>query len=913
MLLTGIMVIAGWSLALPALAQPMPWLPAMVPNTAVSLVLLSTALLLVRRGDGSATRRTVAAVSAATVVVLATITIVESLGHWHTGVDPVFSRGSAAALVMLGSALLVLDAKPARRADLSEVLAVGATLVALLTIAGYLYGATDLYQSAKSGTGMAPHTAAAILVLSASILCARPDRPLIALVASMRAGGFAVRRLLLGGPAILALGFLVTLGLRRSLYGEPFAAALLAVAAMTIAIVLVLSTGRALDRVDALRTESERALAEREVRLRDLIDKASDGIFIADLDGRYMEVNDAVCRMVGYSREEMLGKTIMDLLPDDEIPRLKTSKADLLHGGSQVDEWRLHRSDGTFVPVEVSTKILPDGRWQGLVRDISLRKELEHAGEAVFEALGAAPLTSVRTVLQTIATEVQSVANAEYVALGLNGSDSRPFDPGVFVGLPPEQASLIGRVPRAVSLLGIVAAENRTVRVANVREHPGFLGVPPYHPQITSFLGVPIRRDGRWIGNLYLANKRGGSEFSAADERVVERIAAQAGTAIETARLYQAEGLRRAWLQAVIDQMPEGVILLDATGTIRVESRSIQAYARATGQRDQFGQAIKYELFTPDGDRVPLDDQPQIRAIRSGLTTMRHELLLQRQTGGLVPMLVSAAPVFDTEGKQSGAVAIFQDISAQKDLERLRKEWASVVAHDLRQPLGVIVLDADALTDMPDAAQAPEYQRAIERIRRSARQMNKMIDDLADVSLIEARRLKLDCAETDLARLLEDAVDRLSRLAGGHPVRLSKTIDSAPAIVDAARIEQVLGNLITNAAKYGEPGGEIGVRLSRSGDDSEVAVVNRGRGIPAADLPKLFERFSRREASRQSGVPGLGLGLYISKGLVEAHGGRIRAESVIDGVTTFVFTLPRVLVPPFSHPQRELQTSTAAF
>jgi signal transduction histidine kinase len=170
--------------------------------------------------------------------------------------------------------------------------------------------------------------------------------------------------------------------------------------------------------------------------------------------------------------------------------------------------------------------------------------------------------------------------------------------------------------------------------------------------------------------------------------------------------------------------------------------------------------------------------------------------------------------------------------------------------------------------------------------------MNKMIDDLLDVSLIEARRLSLSCEETDLAVWIEDAVERLSSMASGHPIRLSKPAGPAAAFVDAGRIEQVLSNLISNAAKYGEPGAEIGIRLSRTGDEFEVAVTNRGPGILPEGQSRLFDRFSRSEDARRSGLAGLGLGLYICKGLVEAHGGRIWAESVPGETTTFLFTIP---------------------
>jgi len=447
---------------------------------------------------------------------------------------------------------------------------------------------------------VAPHTTLCILLLSAGVVCARPNRALTRLVTSPLAGGFVVRRLLIAAFVIPLIGLLVLIGQRGSLYGGPFAAALFAVICMAVTVGFVLATGRLLDRVDAARTASERAVAEREVRLHDVIEKASDGVFIADLDGRYVEVNQAGCRMLGYRRDEIIGKTIKDLIPASDVPKLEAARQLLLSGDVQMDEWNLKRSDGTYLPVEVSAKILPGGRWQGLVRDISIRKMLEQ-------------------------------------------------------------------------------------------------------------------------------------------------------------------------------------------------------------QRD---------------------------------------------------------------------------------------EWTTVVAHDLRQPIGVILVDGDTVARLFANRRFEECQKSIDRIRRSARRLDRMIDDLLDMSRIETRHLALERVDADLASWLDDAIERLALLASGHPVRLRTRLRPARVFVDPARIEQVVANLITNAAKYGEPHGVILVDLSRRGDEVEVAVTNRGQGIPPEDLPNLFQRFTRSPSTAGSGISGLGLGLYICKGLIEAHGGRIRAESVPGSLTTFAFTLP---------------------
>src|SRR5262249_12532406 len=237
---------------------------------------------------------------------------------------------------------------------------------------------------------------------------------------------------------IPVLGLVVMLGQRRSLYDEPYAEALLAVVAMAIVVGLVMSIGHTLDRMDAARTASERAVVEREERLRDLIQQASDGVFIANADGYVTEVNDAGCRMLGYPRDEIVGRALMDFIPARDHPRLDVAKAMLVRGRTQVDEWTVLRRDGSQLPVEVSSKILRGGRWKGLVRDISARKEVERASDAVAEAVTGSPESSLHAVLENIALGAKLVANAEYAAFGLASDGDHPFDPWVFVGMTPE-------------------------------------------------------------------------------------------------------------------------------------------------------------------------------------------------------------------------------------------------------------------------------------------------------------------------------------------------------------------------------------------------------------------------------------------------------------------------------------------
>jgi signal transduction histidine kinase len=348
-------------------------------------------------------------------------------------------------------------------------------------------------------------------------------------------------------------------------------------------------------------------------------------------------------------------------------------------------------------------------------------------------------------------------------------------------------------------------------------------------------------------------------------------LALRAGIALETARLYETEALQAAWLQNVIDQIPEGLVLVDAAGKT-TSNRSLRAML--------------------GGESLRVEELALARAYQRGETVRDVAREALRPDGARVSLLIHAAPVYASDGKVIGASAIVQDVTARKELERLREEWSSVIAHDLRQPVTVVGLGARAIAAAHEGPLSPREAEALGRISRAADRLDRMIRDLVDASRLEAHRMTLERRAVPLAGLVREVLDRHQDVLGDQPVRVVASAD--PAVwVDPDRVEQVLVNLLANAVRYGEPGAEIRVDVEAVGDEAEIAVTNRGRGIAAEELPRLFERSARGEEGARRRKEGLGLGLYICKGLVEAHGGRIWAESVPGDTTTFHVRLPR--------------------
>ncbi len=353
-------------------------------------------------------------------------------------------------------------------------------------------------------------------------------------------------------------------------------------------------------------------------------------------------------------------------------------------------------------------------------------------------------------------------------------------------------------------------------------------------------------------------------------------------------RLLEQLDTERKRLEAVLDQMPGAVVLTDANGHILLQNRAALMLSDTNERHHE--NAMAFDIRLPSGKPPSPEMLPLTRAMREGITTQSIELLIRRSDGELTPVLASAAPIRGPSGEFVGAVAVFQDIIRLKHLERLREEWTSIIAHDLRQPIMTILMSAELFEQRIKEDSRILDPRALHHIIRSAKKIERMIGDLMDVSLIEAQRLTLDIQEMDARALISEVLDEMTSQLQEHLTRL-QVHGLIPSIrADRERIEQVLTNLLSNAAKYGESGTPIDVVLESHDDELEITVTNRGRGLEPDELKSIFARFHRGRAATEA--TGVGLGLYISKGLVEAHGGRMWAESSSGETTTFHFTLP---------------------
>ena len=534
-----------------------------------------------------------------------------------------------------------------------------------------------------------------------------------------------------------------------------------------------------------------------------------------------------------------------------------------------------------------------------LRREIAtLRDRLSGLSEA---SLRISRSLDLDTVLQGVIDGARSLTGARYGAL-VAFDDSGGIETLMTSGITPEERPRFGDLPKGLGLLQYLNEIEGPLRLADIGTHPRSVGFPEGHPPMKTFLGTPVVHLGERLGNIYLTEKEGGREFSLEDEETLVMFASQAGMAIVNARRYSDEHRARADLEALINISPVGVLVFDAkTGdlvSLNQESRRIVHGLRAPGR----SQAEILSVLTfrrPDGREIPLAELPTQRALKSGETVRAEEIIIQLPDGQAVTTVINATPIFSEEGAVVSVVATVQDMTPLEDLERLRAEFLGMVSHELRTPLTTIKGSAATLLTASSTLSPAEMGDFFRIIDEQADHMRGLISDLLDVTRIEAGSLSVTPEPTVVAALVNQAREVFLRGGARNSIEVDLPPDLPRIGADRQRMMQVLTNLLSNASKYSPD--QSAIRVSASVEDVYVAisVSDEGRGLSAERLPHLFRMYSRIDSENLGRHPaGEGLGLAICKGIVEAHGGRIRAESEGPGLgTRFTFTVPAVDEP----------------
>jgi PAS domain S-box-containing protein len=426
---------------------------------------------------------------------------------------------------------------------------------------------------------------------------------------------------------------------------------------------------------------------------------------------------------------------------------------------------------------------------------------------------------------------------------------------------------------------------------------------------LTSAIIVPLIVREQTLGVMSLFSTQPRRRYGPADLTMAQALADRAALAVDNARLYREaqERLRReqtaradaerlaAERAAILGQIAAGVVIADTAGRLTFANEAAQHHYGI----QTLGVSIEedpwiHHVSRGDGRPWSPDELPLVRAVARGETVIGAEICIQQPGRQDIVALVSAAPVIAPGGAKLGAVLVLHDVSAQRELDRQKDEFFANMSHDLRTPLAAIMTSIGVvLANEPPDIPVPLH-RMLVNIEHAADHMAELVENLLELTRMQTgrARLRLDhCDLRELAVRMAGAIEPLAQ-ARSQRVELDLPPDPVVALVDSQRLERALLNLLSNAHKYGRTGGVIRIRLERRLDEVAFAVMDDGPGILAADRHHLFERYYRSNAEASRRNQGSGLGLPITRAMVELHRGRLSVDSTPGAGATFWIVLP---------------------
>ena len=494
------------------------------------------------------------------------------------------------------------------------------------------------------------------------------------------------------------------------------------------------------------------------------------------------------------------------------------------------------------------------------------------------------------TVLEEVVASARALTGARWGVIAAVDEQGVPRD-FVFSGFTPEEQHALYTWPDSARLFQHFRELPGPLRVDDLAAYVRALGIEPAPAFSRTFQGTPMRHLGADVGSFFLADKADGKAFTDEDEKVLALFASQAASAIVNARTHRDERRARADLEALVETTPVGVVVFDAKSgrpvSFNREARRIVEGLRMPGRPPE--DLLEIISFSrADGREVSLAEFPIAQYLGIGETVRAEEVTLSVPDGRSVRMLINATPIQAEDGTVASVVVTMQDLAPLDEIERLRTEFLGLVSHELREPLAAIRGSASTLLDDAAALDPAEMREFHRIIFEQSGHMRGLIGDLLDAGRIDTGTLSVAPEPSELAELVERARDTFVGAGGRHDIVVDLPVGLPRAMADRRRIVQVLNNLFANAARAAPESSPIRVAAAREDAHVAVSVADEGRGLAPELLPRLFDKHAG-----DGSKAGYGLGLAICKGLVEAHGGRIRAESAGPGRgSTVTFTLP---------------------
>ncbi|PYO06804.1 MAG: hypothetical protein DMD30_12115 [Gemmatimonadetes bacterium] len=662
-------------------------------------------------------------------------------------------------------------------------------------------------------------------------------------------------------------------------------------------------------------------------------EQAAIGIAHLTLDQQWISVNQRYCEITGYAREEILEKKVADLTYPDDVPASLEFIRRIRCG--ELPEYKIEerflRKDGTVIWVNLTVSIVRSATGDPLylvafIEDITDRREAQ--------SQASRSLSLLRATLESTADGILVVdLNGKILSFNQKMADMWEIPPEIFA---------CGDDQRAINaaLDKLVYPEEFLTKVIELYRHPGEASYDVLelkdgrtferYSQPQRIDDVPVGRV--WSFRDVTARRRAEEQAHALAREQAARAEAEnsqkrAALLAEASRVLSASFDYQTTLAALVNlavpalgdycalDIVEEEDKFERIGEAHVDPAKSQLLREvATFPRSALTARHPLVRVMTTGEPVlEADVTPAfIRASFAEAGQRRIVEALEPRSLICVPLVTSGKPIGALTLVTSGSGRRYEpaDLSLAADLARraavvveharlfheaqqatrARDDVLAVVAHDLRNPLNTVSMAVTLMLESTPPERVQE-RRQVEIVRRAADRMNRMIQDLLDVKRMESGRLTIDARPEPPSALINDTIDMLRPLAAGSTIRLETSIDERlpPVLADAARVQQVLSNLVGNAVKFTPRNGRITVCAERIDGEVRFGVIDTGPGIPPEQVPHIFGRFWQAKTSDRRGI---GLGLAIAKGIVEAHNGRIWVESHVGLGSTFYFTLP---------------------
>jgi PAS domain S-box-containing protein len=621
---------------------------------------------------------------------------------------------------------------------------------------------------------------------------------------------------------------------------------------------------------------------DQDFHQRALFEQTEDCVFIISFDLRYIAVNPQGTLLLGYTEQELIGKSVSEIMFQDA----PTADENILGDTSRLFERLMHCKDGSILPVEIRTSIVynQDGSpayIQTIARDITARKATEQSlkyRNLILAVINDASERLLRSsdIQQEIPEILQLLGNTTNLAACaiLQARDRDHFENGVDFCFEWQNPAA-PRIDLPATTRYVLSNRSVNFRDVFINARVFTKGAADFPPVSIAFVPI-LEADHAW-GFLGLLAPETQPEWEPTQREAIRTAAHIIGAALQRQLTEEKIRASEEHSRTILAALPDLIIRVDRFGNI-LDYSARQDHPLYMPREQVYGRKLAEiwdaQVFTQvagaAGDQLSVSSH-----VRKGLAIPGDKNVYEAHLD----------PIGTTE-----TLIVIRDISDQARLNQMKSDFINRASHELRTPLTTAILMCDLIQGGGEAAEVAEYWQIL---TSELNRQKSLIDRLLMAGRLESGKVSLDPEVMDIKPILDESVLAVKSLAKKRNITIEVSAAPTPLMAwgDKSGLQQVFINLINNAVKFSPEGSLVKISAARQADNVDIAISDQGLGIPPEALPNLFEQFFRARNVTLAEIPGSGVGLYIVKSIIEELKGNIRVESVLNKGTTFIITL----------------------